>query len=95
VSFPVDGVSLMTLGSSEMTAALLTELRFLGPRARPFVRCVNCFGSSFVSVGRLGSGAEALFTGNGRGDIIEGPLLNTDARPGLKRFTIDSVINYY
>ena len=76
-----------------MITVRFTELRFFGPRARPFVRCVNCCGSLLASIGRLGSGADALFTGNGRTDIVGGPLLKMDASPGLKRFTIDSMIN--
>src|SRR5271170_4890510 len=73
----------------------LTEFRFFGPRARPLVRCVNCFPSSISSsTVALGSGADLLFTGRGRVGIPAippgGPLDNIVANAGLNRFTIES-----
>ena len=88
------GLSIFTIGgASNFGSVRLTEFRFLGPLARPLVRWVNCFPSSISSsTVVLGSGADLLFTGTGRGVIPpRGPLDNIVANVGLNRLTMVSL----
>ena len=78
---------------SSLIMVRFSELRFLGPRALPFVRWVNCLPSSMSFV-RIGSGADALLMSTGRaaGAIIGGPFDSIVAKAGLKRLTIEPTV---
>jgi|SRR5277367_468429 len=88
------------VGGLVCSVVRLTEFRFFGPRARPLVRCVNCFPSSIsCSTVVLGSGADLLFTGTGLAAMVAippgGPFDNIVANAGLNRFTIESLSTNY